>query len=163
VTAKGGRPDGNRAANGSELFVFARYCQKLMIVMRFLADGKIRWCFFPPNTTSDRTSKGIWLGGSEEPPEDSDGVTTAIEDVSDEETDDESDLEVPATDRPKAVKFDVAESTSEEEEGDDESEQEAGGGGAGGFFAALQLEDQEDDDDDEGDEESDDSDDADDK
>jgi hypothetical protein len=136
-----------------------------MIVMRFLADGKIRWCFFPPNTTSDRTSKGIWLGGSEEPPEDSDGVTTAIEDVSDEETDDESDLGVPVTDKPKAVTFDVAESTSEEEEeeGDDESEQEAGGGGAGGFFAALQLEDQEDDDDDdEGDEESDDSNDADD-
>ena len=128
--------------------------------MRFLADGKIRWCFFPPNTTSDRTSKGIWLGGSEEPPEDSDGVTTAIEDVSDEETDDESDLEVPTTEKPKAVTFDVAESTSEEEE--DESEEEAGGGGAGGFFAALQLEDQEDDDD-EGDEDSDDSNDADDK
>jgi hypothetical protein len=129
-----------------------------MIVMRFLADGKIRWCFFPPNTTSDRTSKGIWLGGSEEPPEDSDGVTTAIEDVSDEETDDESDLEVPTTDKPKAVKFDVAESTSEEEE-DDDSEEEAGGGGAGGFFAALQLEDRSDDDDDESDVESDDVDD----
>jgi hypothetical protein len=135
-----------------------------MIVMRFLADGKIRWCFFPPNTTSDRTSKGIWLGGSEEPPEDSDGVTTAIEDVSDEETDNESDLEVPATEKPKAVTFDVAESTSEEEEEEDESGEEARGGGAGGFFAALQLEDQEDDDDDdEGDEDSDDSNDADDK
>jgi hypothetical protein len=138
-----------------------------MIVMRFLADGKIRWCFFPPNTTSDRTSKGIWLGGSEEPPEDSDGVTTAIEDVSDEETDDESDLGVPVTDKPKAVTFDVAESSSEEEEEEedeeDESEEGAGAGGAGGFFAALQLEDQEDDDDDEGDEESDDSDNADDQ
>ena len=134
--------------------------------MRFLADGKIRWCFFPPNTTADRTSKGIWLGGSEEPPEDSDGVTTAIEDVSDEETDDESDLEEPVTNKPKTVTFDVAESTSEEEEeeDEDESEAEAGGGGAGGFFAALQLEDQEDDDDDdEGDEESDDPNDADDK
>jgi hypothetical protein len=124
-----------------------------MIVMRFLADGKIRWCFFPPNTTADRTSKGIWLGGSEEPTEDSDGVTTAIEDVSDEETDDESDLEVPVTNKPKAVTFDVAESTSEEEE-EDESEEEAGAGGAGGFFAALQLEDQADEDDDD-DEESD--------
>jgi hypothetical protein len=136
-----------------------------MIVMRFLADGKIRWCFFPPNTTADRTSKGIWLGGSEEPPEDSDGVTTAIEDVSDEETDDESDLEAPVTNKPKAVKFDVAENTSEEEEEEDEDEsEEEAGGGAGGFFAALQLEDQEDDDDDdEGDEESDDSNDADDK
>jgi len=130
--------------------------------MRFLADGKIRWCFFPPDTTADRTSKGIWLGGSEEPPEDSDGVTTAIEDVSDEETDDESNLEVPSTNKPKAVTFDVAESTSEEEEDEDDSEEEeeagaGGAGGAGGFFAALQLEDQEDDDDD--DEESDDDDD----
>jgi hypothetical protein len=132
-----------------------------MIVMRFLADGKIRWCFFPPNTTTDRTSKGIWLGGSEEPPEDSDGVTTAIEDVSDEETDDESDLEVVKINKPKAVSFDVAESTSEEEEEDDELEEEARGGGAGGFFAALQLEDQADDDDD--DEESDESNDADDE
>jgi hypothetical protein len=135
-------------------------CHQLMVVMRFLADGKIRWCFFPPNTTSDRTSKGIWLGGSEEPPEDSDGVTTAIEDVSDEETDDESDLEVLTTDKPKAVTFDVAESTSEEEEEEeeDESEGEAGRGAAGGFFAALQLEDQEDVDDDDGDDDDDESD-----
>ena len=122
-----------------------------MIVMRFLADGKIRWCFFPPDTTADRTSKGIWLGGSEDPPEDSDGVTSAIEDVTDEETDDESNVEVPATNKPKAVTFDVAESTSEEEEDEDDSEEE-GGGGAGGFFAALQLEDQEDDVDDDDDE-----------
>jgi len=119
--------------------------------MRFLADGKIRWCFFPPDTTADRTSKGIWLGGSEDPPEDSDGVTSAIEDVTDEETDDESNVEVPATNKPKAVTFDVAESTSEEEEDEDDSEEE-GGGGAGGFFAALQLEDQEDDVDDDDDE-----------
>jgi len=133
--------------------------------MRFLADGKVRWCFFPPDTTADRTSKGIWLGGSEELPEDSDGVATAIEDISDEETADESDLEVPATNKPKAGTFDVAESTSEEEEDEDDSEEEeeeAGGGGAGGFFAALQLEDQEDDDDDEeSDENPDDSDDVD--
>jgi len=125
--------------------------------MRFLADGKIRWCFFPPNTTVDRTSKGIWLGGSEEPPEDSDGVTTAIEDISDEGTDDDSDLDELVTNKPKAVTFDVAESSSEEEE-EDESEDEAGGGGAGGFFAALQLEDQLDDDDDDDDEDDDESD-----
>lgn len=30
--------------------------------MRQLADGKIRWCFFPPGCELDREGKGIWLG-----------------------------------------------------------------------------------------------------
>lgn len=138
-----------------------------MIVMRFLADGKIRWCFFPPNTSTDRTSKGIWLGGSEEPPEESDGATSAIEDVLSEGTDDESDWEV-TTNKIKSVRFEgedesVEEADEDDEEEEEESEEEAGGGGAGGFFAALQMEDQSDDDGDESDESSDETNDVDDK
>ena len=120
-----------------------------MVVMRFLADGKIRWCFFPPSTAADRTGKGIWLGGSEEgSPEDSDGATTAIEDEISDNTDDGSDLEVMGTNKSKSVKFEVEESGSDDDGEEEDSDEEAEAGGAGGFFAALQLEDQSDTDDD---------------
>jgi hypothetical protein len=131
---------------------------QLISVMRFLADGKIRWCFFPPNTSTDRTGKGIWLGGAGvegDVPEDSDGATTPIQDISSEEEDDDSDVEVTNSQKTKTVQFDVEESDDEEGEEDEEEEDDSdeatgtGGGKARGFFAALQLEDQSDSDDDE--------------
>lgn len=30
--------------------------------MLALAEGRIRWCFYPPGTPPDRQGKGIWLG-----------------------------------------------------------------------------------------------------
>ncbi|BEI85717.1 hypothetical protein CcaverHIS002_0600040 [Cutaneotrichosporon cavernicola] len=67
MTAKSARPDANRAADG---------------MMRSLAEGRVRWCFWPPNSTPNRDGCGLWLGqyhdtGSEElSPVDSDIETS---------------------------------------------------------------------------------------
>ncbi|TFY70544.1 hypothetical protein EVG20_g2451 [Dentipellis fragilis] len=50
VTAKAGRPDVNRAGNA---------------ILRMLAEGRIKWAFWPPDTepavVEDTTSRGIWI------------------------------------------------------------------------------------------------------
>jgi hypothetical protein len=127
--------------------------------MRSLADGKIRWCFFPPDTTTDRTGKGVWLGGTEEEVlEDSDGAVSVVESLSSEEEEDG-----PTVQRRKSVHFEDDEE-QEEEEDEDEDEDESSEseremrGAARNPFAALQLEDQSDEDDDDDDDDEDDSD-----
>jgi hypothetical protein len=98
--------------------------------MRSLADGKIRWGFFPPTTTTDRTGRGIWLGGKAEVMDDSDDAASVGDD------------KVAEISRPR-VRFEgeTDQDTSESEAEETDSEESAGGGG-GGFFSALQLEDQ---------------------
>ncbi|CAK9781736.1 P-loop containing nucleoside triphosphate hydrolase protein [Cutaneotrichosporon oleaginosum] len=49
MTAKSARPDANRAADG---------------MMRALAEGRVRWCFWPPNSSPHRDGDGLWLGRS---------------------------------------------------------------------------------------------------
>ncbi|OCF54772.1 hypothetical protein L486_07908 [Kwoniella mangroviensis CBS 10435] len=137
LSAKSGRPDINRAANG---------------IMRLLADGKIRWGFYPPGTTG-REGKGIWLGSEAE---DQDINVYDVEKVdphrdqatSEEEYYDEEDLD------------DSEELSELEEENDEEEEQEKEEkvgksdkivGRIGGFFDALGIDD--DDEEDEEDEE----------
>ncbi|BEI88039.1 uncharacterized protein CcaverHIS019_0107570 [Cutaneotrichosporon cavernicola] len=48
LTAKGGRPDANRAANG---------------MLRSVADGRVRWGFYPPGREG-QAGVGVWLGGN---------------------------------------------------------------------------------------------------
>lgn len=47
MTAKSGRPDNNRAADG---------------MMRAIANGRVRWGFWPPGSTPHREGCGLWLG-----------------------------------------------------------------------------------------------------
>jgi hypothetical protein len=121
--------------------------------MRSLADGKIRWCFFPPDTTSDRTGKGVWLGGTEEEIlEDSDAAISAVESLTSDDVEEDA-SEMP---RRKSVHFDDEEQEEEDEDEDESSESEREmGGGAKNPFAALQFEDQSDEDDDDDDDDDD--------
>lgn len=113
MTAKSARPDANRAADG---------------MMRALAEGRVRWCFWPPGSQPQRDGQGLWLGewhGEDSELEsfsehDSDGPTRPSQEVAgDDDEDDASDEE------PEAVKLNNA-----------------------SFFAALSLDNAGDDDDD---------------
>ncbi|EJD45742.1 P-loop containing nucleoside triphosphate hydrolase protein [Auricularia subglabra TFB-10046 SS5] len=55
VTAKAGRPDVMRAGNAGERFSSG------LVVMRALAEGKIRWAFSPPGHQGE-SGEGIWIG-----------------------------------------------------------------------------------------------------
>lgn len=108
MTAKGGRPDTNRAANG---------------MMRALADGRVRWGFWPSGGSEE--GKGIWLD------------STPLEEREDgEET------------RPASEAENSDESEEEEEEVSEEESSEEDKGGfkaanSAGFFAALDASDDE--------------------
>jgi hypothetical protein len=106
--------------------------------MRSLADGKIRWGFFPPSNTVDRAGRGIWLGGkADDALEDSDDAISVGEDELRDATGVRKvRFEGEDTDEESTKSDEEAEDTDSDEEG--ESGKDAGGG----FFAALQLEDQ---------------------
>ncbi|WVQ86042.1 hypothetical protein IAT38_008210 [Cryptococcus sp. DSM 104549] len=134
MTAKGGRPDINRAANG---------------MMRLLADGKIRWGFYPPGMTG-KEGMGIWLGAEDgekgegevgesewerEDKESGEGESEGSQDEEEEDGEEEDVVE--------------EEEEEEEEEGSEEEAPKKSGGvkQAGGFFAALEISDDEEEDD----------------
>ncbi|WVQ70681.1 hypothetical protein IAR50_000203 [Cryptococcus sp. DSM 104548] len=112
MTAKGGRPDINRAADG---------------MMRALADGKVRWGFYPPNT-SGKEGAGIWLGDDEYQAGAADVLSAGEETAED-------------TDREGSGEGKDGESESEEEEEEEEESEEERVPlkQAGGFFAALEI------------------------
>nr|KIR86570.1 GTPase [Cryptococcus tetragattii IND107] len=124
MTAKGGRPDINRAANG---------------MMRALADGKVRWGFYPPGMAG-KTGMGIWLGDDDpEGVEEGDiaGVSWDERDEDDEEfISQESEFADERTDEEGEV----------EQIEDEQSEGEVANSNVkqiGGFFAALEVTDSE--------------------
>jgi hypothetical protein len=96
----------------------------LEIVLRALAEGKVRWAFWAPDTdpsTLSDAGDGIWIRGGDDPAgadSESDGEQEGAEEGrvsgSDEEGDDVS---------------------------DEEEEEALDGGGFGGRFGALALED----------------------
>ena len=109
--------------------------------MRNLADGRIRWGFFPPDSDIDRTGKGIWLGGEadvveEEDDEDADQELTDDEDGRGDESEDsygssqaESDVEG------RQEHEDEQASEVASSDGDEPGKNAA----PGGFFAALDI------------------------
>jgi hypothetical protein len=94
--------------------------------MRLLADGKIRWCFWPPNAESlqDRQELGIWIG---------DFMPDVVE-TEDDYSDHELTHETTAGET-------ITEEDEEDEDEDEESEDEGPSAQATSFFAALDVED----------------------
>ncbi len=104
--------------------------------MRALADGRVRWGFWPPDSDPEREGIGIWLEG------------TGLND----EKDDDSEVGIAETASEKAIGEDADEQGEDEDETEEGDEDEAGEEGEeaeevvankrnnGGFFAALNLE-----------------------
>jgi hypothetical protein len=104
VTAKAGRPDTNRAGNARELFVLPLWAgtisyDDLCLVLRTLADGKIRWAFWPPDTplmeNKIRDGHGIWLGS---PAEDDRSDPELSDEGSESDSEEEGDASEAASD-----------------------------------------------------------------
>ncbi|ADV19791.1 GTPase [Cryptococcus gattii E566] len=124
MTAKGGRPDINRAANG---------------MMRALADGKVRWGFYPPGMAG-KTCMGIWLGDDDPEGVEEGDIAGASWDERDEDDEEfisqESEFADERTDEEGEV----------EQIEDEQSEGEVANSNVkqiGGFFAALEVTDSE--------------------
>ncbi|GMK56024.1 hypothetical protein CspeluHIS016_0210800 [Cutaneotrichosporon spelunceum] len=120
MTAKSARPDANRAADG---------------MMRSLAEGRVRWCFWPPNYTPHRDGSGLWLGQYHDTGNDelSEGYSTA--------EDSSKGINVTRMASQQAVD-DLDTESSDEDTGFTKANQAS-------FFAALSLDDGSDGDDDE--------------
>ncbi|KAI0274993.1 hypothetical protein BC834DRAFT_850618 [Gloeopeniophorella convolvens] len=76
ITAKAGRPDVNRAGNA---------------ILRLLAEGKVKWAFWPPDYDASLLSEasaghGIWIPSTDHGP-DEDAGTESDEDQGDKESD----------------------------------------------------------------------------
>jgi hypothetical protein len=171
VTAKGGRPDANRAGNESEcaVVISVSYRRPQMIlthstVMRALADGRVRWGFWPPGSDlSGREGSGIWLDDAsvddkaEEAGDHSDEEAlseSGDSDISEEDEDEDDRYEEELRDEEDAQS--PVEEEEEGEEGEDESDDDLAGAAKpkGGFFAALDIGGEDEDENDEEDEES---------
>lgn len=113
MTAKSARPDANRAADG---------------MMRSLAEGRVRWCFWPPNATPHRDGCGLWLGQYH---------GTGSEVLSD------FDSEVETSPQRQTVKPPAISRSTEQDVDDESSDEETVFSKANnvGFFAALSLDD----------------------
>ncbi|KAK8850508.1 hypothetical protein IAR55_004426 [Kwoniella newhampshirensis] len=146
LTAKGGRPDINRAADA---------------MMRVLADGKVRWGFNPPGMKG-KEGMGIWLNAEGEDARLEDGVGATQRDreeedshlKEEEEEEEEEEIgsesdgwEIDLDDVVEESENDNKDDEETEEEEDDEEEKVVSK--AGGFFAALEMDDDEDEDEDE--------------
>lgn len=142
MTAKGGRPDINRAANGSKpLLVLLKVAEltNSLAVMRALADGKVKWGFYPPGMTG-KTDMGIWLGDDD--PEGVEEGDTAGASWDERNDDDEEFIS-------EESEF-AGEREDEEVETEEVESEQSGGEDAnsnvkqiGGFFAALEVSDEE--------------------
>lgn len=117
-TAKSARPDANRASDG---------------ILRDLAEGNIRWGFWPPGTKPAREGHGLWLG-------EWDGLDSG--DGSD------SELEARISQLRIAQLTDGKEDNEEEDDVESEEETEYDKANKAGFFAALSPDEGDDDDDD---------------
>jgi len=107
VTAKAGRPDINRAGNA---------------ILRALAEGKIKWAFWPPGSSdAEGTENGIWISGDE------------AEDDSDQESEEDGNIRRAGSDDGE-LKSDVSDSESLNDG------EEKDGVTIGGRFGALALE-----------------------
>ncbi|WVR08573.1 hypothetical protein IAU60_005628 [Kwoniella sp. DSM 27419] len=136
MTAQGGRPDTNRAANG---------------IMRNLADGRVRWGFYPPGM-SGAAGRGIWLESASQAlldqDADHDGAGSDAGDQTDEREIIGEDWESPSDteEDPTSVAGSATDEAQDEEEGedDDDSPETQPVRAARGFFAALEIESEED-------------------
>ncbi|PIL31736.1 hypothetical protein GSI_06440 [Ganoderma sinense ZZ0214-1] len=150
VTAKAGRPDVNRAGNA---------------ILRALAEGRIRWAFWPPGTGPQTIAKHC--EGAVNDPGDGVGIWIAhdrhggSQDAYDEDYDSDVDGRVDADGHPGAGSEEEVEDTEASSAGGDEeiSEDDGQGGvpgpvaagslgrqiaGTGGRFEALVLDDEDD-------------------
>lgn len=126
----------------------------LCTVMRYLADGKVRWGFWPPETQPEENGNGIWLGEDEVEADGQDAPRQRGFYSEEEEEDDGSEVEQVGEGEGLEVsdgeeEDDEGVDDNEEEEEDDEEERvvaKATAGGASGFFAALALDDGDEDD-----------------
>ena len=119
--------------------------------MRALADGRVRWGFWPPDADlSGRENRGIWLEGGEDVDDDVKSDVEVVpergmegdvlsdsgtDDLSDEETSevgDAADVGVPE------IRKDAEGEASEENEDESDESEDGGRPGGGGFFAALE-------------------------
>lgn len=119
VTAKSARPDANRAADG---------------MLRALAEGRVRWGFWPPGSEPTRDGQGLWLGewqssdsefesGSLSEDSDPPTVVTVAAVESDDDEEDEIDDESPAVKLNNASFF-AALSLDNDDEDDDEDDED---------------------------------------
>jgi len=121
---------------------------ELTEVMRALADGRVRWGFWPPEADlSGREHRGIWLEGGEDVDDD---VKSEAEETgrSREERDekheitmsdyDSDDLSDEGEDSSEEADVRPGNGTADEDEEDSEREDDGGTTGGGGFFAALE-------------------------
>jgi len=116
VTARAGRPDVNRAGNA---------------VLRALAEGRVRWAFWPPGTDPSMLSEagdGIWISSG-------DGYSAGV--------DSESDGEKEGIEQDHGSESGEEGSQEDDFPGDDDDEEEAelNEVGVGGRFGALALQD----------------------
>ena len=124
VTAKAGRPDVGRAGNArrSIRFIGCTTCLPLYKVLRCIAEGKIGWAFWPPDTDLiGEEANGIWIPHATRDDDDSD--------LQSEEEDDP---------RPKIISD---ESSGSEESGSEAEEDDVHVVGIG-RFGALGLNDE---------------------
>lgn len=120
MTAKSARPDANRAADG---------------MMRALAEGRVRWGFWPPGTTPQREGQGLWLGQYEEIAESDpehhmaklniksdEDVSPVEEEEEDDEEEEEEDEETEFTKANRASFFAALSPDEDDDEEDDDDE-----------------------------------------
>ena len=135
VTAKAGRPDINRAGNASECTFRSHGCRTTVdgchfeTVLRALAEGRVRWAFWPPGTEPSILSEagdGIWIPSGDD--------TVGVDSESDGEEGVERDR-VSESDEEGSQQDDSLDEEEEEEEAD------LNEASVGGRFGALALED----------------------
>jgi len=136
VTAKAARPDINRAGNAGECAFRSRGCRMAVdgchseTVLRALAEGRVRWAFWPPGTDLSMVGgagDGIWISDGDD--------TVGVYSESDGEEEVEGDHGSESDEK------DSQESDYPDEEGEEEEEAESNEASVGGRFGALALED----------------------
>ena len=155
-TAKANRWDVNRAGN---------------LVMRAVAEGRIKWAFRPPSSSGEkgRMGEGIWIPDSSQAAqgegEGADLLTAPNPDDEEEHENEEEDekkgREAGQEDSDddeaiaRKVRFDFGAVEQDDDDDDDEEEEEQGGlgGSTNSLFSALAVEGADDDDDDDDEEE----------
>lgn len=140
-------------------FTVQRDSSVLIAVMRFLADGKIRWGFWPPGSQQDRSGSGIWLGeddgvidggeGEDAQSEAEDEMLSVTE--SDDDAHDQVNGKTDNEDQDEDEDERDNDGSHDDEDDDDgeEEESEDRPAEATGFFAALAVDDGDDEDDEE--------------
>ena len=121
----------------------------LTAVMRALADGRVKWGYWPQGVDVDsRSGFGIWLSGettgldeTEDKTDKEDAAGTYEGQELSEWDDEDYASEISDSDQAAEKKDEAGEGEeveSEDEDGDQEGDEAVGQGKGGGFFAALQ-------------------------